>query len=237
MQLHETRLIACSTDLCGSVDAESNPFFDDVGISVVIPRIRCVYKSEGFHKIDKLVHFSNEFTQILRRVEDSTDMLRLLRGENGPTFPLDLRDEFTSIQYALLRMESSAYDWNMPRLQRICLQGLLLYLATILNGLPSIASNFDMLGANLVIALQDLFGENEETQGLRLWLAVIIATIVYDKTSQLWAQREFATIILRSFSRRQEYVKAQLETFLWVDRIHGPSLDILWNKALGSRQS
>ena len=85
--------------------------------------------------------------QILRRVEDSTDALNVLRSGNTLTPPLDLRDELTSIQYALLRMESSRHDLNEPKVQRICRQGLLLYLSTILNGLPSIASTFDMLGA------------------------------------------------------------------------------------------
>jgi hypothetical protein len=234
IQAHGTTLMSYSTDLCGSIDAESKFFFDDVVVSTVTPQIWRAYTSEGFHEINNLVHFSNEFIQILRRVEDSTDALNALRGRNTLTPPLDIRDELTSIQYALLRMESARHDLSEPKIQRLCRQGILLYLATILNGLPSMASNFDMLGANLVVALQDPFGESEVTQGLRLWLALIIATIVCDETSKSWARREFATIALNSFPRRHEDVKAQLETFFWVNRIHGPRLDELWNRTLGN---
>jgi len=91
-----------------------------------------------------------------------------------------------------------------------------------------------MLGANLVVALQAPFGEIEVTQGLRLWLAIIIATIVGDQTSKSWARREFATIASKSFPHRFEDVKARLETFFWVNRIHGPILDELWNRTLGN---
>ncbi|KAE9372736.1 hypothetical protein N431DRAFT_457430 [Stipitochalara longipes BDJ] len=223
-----------STDLCGSIDAESTPFFDHLGVSAVTPQIWGAYTSAGFHEINNLVHFTNEFIQILRRVEESTDALNALSGRNTLTPPLDIRDELTSIQYALLRMESSQNDLSEPRIQNLCRKGLLLYLATLLNGLPSMASNFDMLGANLVVALQDSLGESGVTQGLRLWLALIIATIVCDETSKSWARREFATIVLNSSPRRYEDVKAQLETLFWVNKIHGPRLDGLWNRTLGN---
>jgi hypothetical protein len=131
-------------------------------------------------------------------------------------------------------MESSRYHISEPKIQRLCRQGLLLYLATVLNGLPSIASNFDMLGANIVVGLQDLASESEVTQGLRLWLALIIATIVCDEMSKSWARREFATIVSNSSPRRKEDVKARLETFFWVNDIHGPRLDELWNRSFGN---
>jgi hypothetical protein len=41
-----------------------------------------------------------------------------------------------------------------------------------------------MLGVNIVVGLQDLASESEVTQGLRLWLALIIATIVCDEMSK-----------------------------------------------------
>jgi hypothetical protein len=233
---HRTRLMSCSTDLCGSIDAERKPFFDDIGVPAVMTQIQCTYTSEGFYEINSLAPFSDEFIQILRRIENSTDALNVLRGGSTLT-PLDLRDELTSIQYALLRIESSRHDLNESKVQHICRQGLLLYSATILNGLPSTASNFDMLGANLVVALQDTFGENRITQGLRLWLALLITTIVCDETSKSWARREFATIFQSSFAHKQEHAKAQLERFFWVDRIHGPRLDELWKKALGNSES
>jgi len=225
-----------STDICGSIDAESKPFFDDVGVSAVIPQIWNTYTSKGFHEINNLVHFSSEFIHILRRVEDSTNALNELRGGHTLTPPFDIRDELTSIQYALLRMESSRHDLSEPKPQQLCRQGLLLYLATILYGLPSMASNFNMLGANLVVALQAPFGEIQVTQGLRLWLALIITEIVCNQTSKSWARSEFATIVSTSFPRRFEDVKARLETFFWVHRIHGPRLDELWNRKLGNVQ-
>lgn len=233
---YRIRLISNSTDLCGSIDAERKPFFDEVGVSTVTTKDSYAYISKGFHEINNHVHFSNAFNQILRRVEDSTDALNMLRGGNT-LCPLDLRDELTSIQYALLCMECSEHVLNESKVQRICRQGLLLYLATVLNGLPSIASNFDMIGANLVAALQHTFDETGLIQGLRLWLVLIIAIIVCDKTSKSWAQREFATIIRSSFPHKQEEVKARLETFFWVEKIHGSRLYELWNKTFGGKES
>jgi hypothetical protein len=216
---------------------ESKPFFDDVSCYAIGPQIRCAYTSKGFHEINSLVHFSEEFIQILCRIEDSTYALNVLSDGTTLTSPLDVRDELTSIQYALLRVEPGQHDSNEPKIQHICRQGLLLYLATILNGLPSTASNFDILGTNLVVALQETLGENGMTQGLRLWLALIIVMIVRDETSNLWAQREFATTVLNSFPQSTEQVKAKLETFFWVEKIHGRKLDELWSKTMGNKES
>ena len=91
-----------------------------------------------------------------------------------------------------------------------------------------------MLGANIVVGLQDLASESEVTQGLRLWLALIIATIVCDEMSKSWARREFATIVSNSSPCRKEDVKVLLETIFWVNRFHKPRLDELWNRSLGN---
>ena len=196
------------------------------------PQIRRPYTSEGFHGIDSFVHFGDDFVEILSRIDDSTSALNALTGGHTATPPLDLRDELASIQYALLRMVPRQHDLNQPKLQRICRQGLLLFLATILNGLPSITSSFDLLGANLVSALQDTSYKHKVPQGLRLWLVLIISIIVYDNTSKSWAKKVFASIVLNSFPQRQEDLKAQLKTFFWVERIHGPRLDELWREHL-----
>lgn len=173
--------------------------------------------------------FHNELVQILYRIENANKALIVFRDTGISTAPLSLRDELTSIQYALLRIKKT---YNEPELHCICRQALLLYLATLLNGLLSTSSNLDTLGASIRLGLENDSAEGRKgvTQRLRLWIAVLIAIIVGDPASQLWARKELASIAVNSRFSNKTIVKDILRTFFWVDSIHGSRFDILWEQ-------
>jgi len=232
-------LIDDSTDLCGSIDAGSRPFFEEVGVSAITsPIIRStVYSSKGFQKSNSLVPFSNDFNLILHRVEGSTNALNLIHCGGTPIHPLDLRMEITSSQYALLHMDSSQHNFHESKVQRICRYGLLLYLVSLLllNGLPNGASICEMVAGHLIEALQNNGDGNGTSQELRLWLVLTVFTMVWDDMNRSWAKREFTSIVLDYGLYKQEDVRAVLVTFFWVERIHRPTFDELWNETLGSK--
>ena len=227
-----------STDLCGSIDAGSTPFFEEVGMfAIPSPIIQStIYSSKGFHKINNLVPLSDDFNLIIRRVEGSTAALNLVHCGGTPIHPSDLRDEITSIQHALLHIDSSQYDFHESKVQHLCRYGLLLYLVSLsrLNGLPNGSSICEMVGGHLRDALQNNVDGNGTSQELRLWLVLIVFTMVCDETNRSWTKREFTSIVLDSGLYRQEDVRAALVTFFWVEKIHKPCFDELWNETLGS---
>jgi len=67
-----------------------------------------------------------------------------------------------------------------------------------------------------------------------LWLVLTIFTMVCNDTNRSWAKREFTSIVLDSGLYRQEDMRAVLVTFFWVERIHKPNFDELWNETLES---
>ncbi len=212
------------------------PYFEDIRVAAAAPMIQFAYSSEGFHKINGFACFSNDFNQILNRIEVSTNALNFIHCGGTPSHPFNLREEITSIQYALLRIESLQYDFHESKVLRICHYGLLLYLVSLslLNGVPNWASICDILAGHLRDALQDNLDINEISPEFRLWLGLLIFTMARDETNKLWARREFATTRDSSLLDRQEDAKTALATFFWVDKIHGPSLDELWNEKLGN---
>jgi len=232
-------LTGASTDLCGSIDAGSTPFFEDVRASAITsPTIRSnSYSSKGFYKINSFIPFSNEFNLILHRIEDSTIALNLIHCGGTSIRPLNLREEITSIQYALLRTGSSQSRFHETKIQCICRQGLLLYLVSLslLNGLPNRSSVCETAAGHLKDELQNNVSENGVRQELRLWLVLVIFTMVCDETQRSWARREFASIVLDSGFHREDAVRPMLMSFFWVERIHRPRFDELWNETSGSK--
>jgi hypothetical protein len=129
-------MLTCdSTDLYGSIDALSEPYFDEVDVSVVVLETQGTNFSEGFRKMNSLVHFRNDFNCVLRKVEDATIALNRIHVGDMTISPLDLRNELTSTQYVLLGMERSRCTVPESDAERICRLGLLLYRITILNDL------------------------------------------------------------------------------------------------------
>jgi hypothetical protein len=152
-------MLTChSTDLHGSIDALGEPYFEGFDLSIVPLNVPCqdIYFSEGFQKVNDLVHFKNDFNCILRKVEDVTIASNGIHAGNTTIKPLDLRDALTSIQYVLLRMELSRHDVHESKAERICRLGVLLCLVTILNSLLQGASQCDMLAATVRVGLGNM---------------------------------------------------------------------------------
>ena len=220
-----------STDLYGSIDAISEPYFD-VDVTLVIPETQSTYFSKGFRNINDLYLLGNDFNSILRKVEDATIALNRIHVGDMTVNPFDLRDELTSTQYVLLRLECSRHNVHESDAEHLCRLGLLLYLVTILNDLLPGASTCDMLATRLRAEL-DSMSEERITPEFRWWLVLLVGGIAADDANKAWAKRAFEEIISHpSVTYRRENAKAVLTKFFWVEKIHGEKFNKLWTEAL-----
>lgn len=221
-------------DLYGSVDALSEPYFEPIDLCVIGLDIQSqsIYESKGFQKVNGLVHFRNDFNWVLCKIEDATRALNSIHIGDTTTNPLDLRDELTSMQYVLLRMELARHSVYEHKAERICRLGVLLYLVTILNDLLPGASTCNMFATTLRVELGNMIEERTITPEFRWWVVLLIGGIVSDEVNKLWAKNAFERIILDSPLSTRHDIKETLAQFFWVEKIHGEKFAKLWDEAL-----
>jgi hypothetical protein len=209
-------MLTChSTDLYGSIDALSEPYFEGFDLSIVPSNVPCqdIYFSEGFQKVNNLVHLKNDFNRILRKVEDATIALNGIHVGNTTIKPLHLRDALTSIQYVLLCMELSRHDVHESKSERICRLGVLLYLVTNLNSLLPGASQCDMLAATVRVGLGNMTETKTITPGFRWGVAVLIVVIASDEVNKSWTMMTIERTILDGGLCRRGDMEAALMKF------------------------
>jgi hypothetical protein len=222
-----------SVDLHGSIDALTEPYFDDLDLSLPVGDFHISYTSEGFRTLNHLYHFKNDFNFILRKIEDATIALNHIHVGDMIMNPLDLRKELTAIQYILLRTELSRHNFYESDTEHLCRLSLLLYLVTILNDLLPGASKCDMLAETVKIILDGMPVERIIPE-FRWWLVLLIGVVAVEEVNTSWAKSAFEEIASHpSVSYRRDSAKTSLTKFFWVEKIHGEKFDKLWVEALG----
>lgn len=225
-------LTNCRADLSGSMDTGSQPFFEDFRPPISVLGTAGRKFSKGFRQIAGQTNFTNDFSQILSRIECATLALNMLHSGDKTVNPFNIRDELTLVQYDMLRMARSRCRIQESEIERICRLGLLMYLISIFHDLPPTASPCDKIALNLRAALGDE-SQSLVSRGLRWWLSLLIGTLACNEGNKLWAEMEFRDIFKRgSMPFEKENVRTEMSSFLWVDKIHEKALDRMWGRAI-----
>jgi hypothetical protein len=223
------------TDLCGSLDAISEPYLADFPVKPgpadtelgqYHPQI------PAFREIVSLTPFSHDFTHLLRRAELATAKLNALQAGNDKSGAVALRDEITSAEYDLLRLLLSNGD-QVPfptKLEHISRLGVLLYLLTIADDLPQGCSTCNMLTSKVRTELQHT--TVAIPSGLMAWMALLVGMLTSDEKNLAWARRTMTMTMvvdaIASQGRERTHVRNVVKEFLWVEEIHGEGFNRVW---------
>ncbi|RDW63418.1 hypothetical protein BP6252_10963 [Coleophoma cylindrospora] len=221
------------SDLCGSVDAGTTPYFQDFRPHSLGLETPYTYSSIGFNKLNNIFQFTREFNQILHEVEQSTFALNRVHFGDTQASPLDLRYELTSIQYWLLRLQQSPCTSRRSKIENMTCLGLQLYLITILNDLPPEALSCDNLVTNLKTALDDP-DLADLPLGFRCWVLFLMGILVCDTSQKFWTIRTFASLVLQPGPHANKVLESELVTFFWVGKVHDISFTKFWSEVMNS---
>ncbi|KAH8647648.1 hypothetical protein BX600DRAFT_475683 [Xylariales sp. PMI_506] len=214
-------------DLCGSMDADSEPYFEHLQppINVLEAEEQVQFASTWVHLINTQACFSHCFMQVIHRVDCATKALNMLHCGDKSIDAVRLRDELTLVQYAVLRMARSPHQVSDVGIQRICRLGLLLYLFTISNDLPSGVSTCDMIAKSLISNIETYSMGNILPCNFLWWLAFMVVTLADKEENRRWAKEVIEKSMRVNGRVGREHIKVHISALPWVERIHGESFD------------
>lgn len=179
----------------------------------------------------QIFSFDPKFNQILDQIEESTEILKRLHSGETEVDSLLLREDLTSLQYQLLwLLHSQSDDIKQNDVQKACCLGMLLYLTTIQDDLPSGAGICDMLIERLRIPVELIAARQAPPTDLLLWLEFLMYSIAGKTANRALALHSFIAFASNMGLRNKADVRLSLMSLFWVENVHGPFFEKIWDK-------
>jgi len=225
-------LIDIRADLCGSIDLVQKPVFEFYRESPTIAGCR----AGEFVGIKSGFNLDQRLEKITRQVHEITLNMNLIHLKTADIHPLSLREDITSLQYALLSLDFQSDDGPHQLINRTVQLAYLIYLVTILDEALPGGSICDGLGRRLASCLEKLPPRDLFTDEFLLWVAFCAASIVINVPSRTIFQE--LAIRCREGLRLISWddAEATFRSFFWIEKIHGKSFRRVW-KALEQLES
>ncbi|RDW63271.1 hypothetical protein BP6252_10816 [Coleophoma cylindrospora] len=219
-------------DLCGSIDAVQNPYFELVVTELSsTPEYHqtTTITATGFCKITNSIKLDEALTQIFCQLQDITINLNMFHHHKAQLHPLSLREAITSSQYSLLNFKlqqgNATHQNSIHELLRL---GLLAYLVTLLNESPPGVALYDILGAKLKSTLIEIKQNGGINLEFSLWIVFLAASIVEGPDIKDYFMATAIEIIEELGVFCWDNVEALLKSFFWVEKIHRGTLRPIW---------
>jgi len=161
--------------------------------------------------------------------------VNLLHLKTADIHPLSLREDITSLQYALLCFDFNSNDEALHLVNRVAQLGHLVYLVTILDeGFPG-TSTCDNLAQTLASYLERLPPRILFTDEFLLWISFCAASTASEGKIQTDLQ-----ILANGYKKglsifSWDDAEVIFKSFFWVDKIHGITFRRVWKALEGMK--
>ena len=213
-----------SADLSGSVDLAQTPVFEFHRSSSTIAG--CCPKDFNGTRI--AFDLDKRLDKIIRQLHDVTVNMNLLQLKTADFHPLTLREDITSLQYALLSFAFQADNGLQDLINETVRLTHLMYLVTLLDEAIPGTSICDGLGRKLSSCLGKLSAREVFTDEFLLWTAFCAASMVMSKQNLA----DFHKLAIESKKGSQisswDEAEVALRSFFWLDKIHGKTFRRVW---------